>query len=142
MAPKKKSKVKSKKKSAPARKPAKKSKKTEAKSKPRGKKVAKKLKKKKVAARRPRGRSNSVELVSYDQKGLGPVSGGQSGDTQGLSGLAGADSESVAELLEEGQSFEAEVVSGVENVPDADESEIFTREVPEDDVPGEYLEKD
>jgi hypothetical protein len=45
-------------------------------------------------------------------------------------------------LLEEGNAFEAEVVKGVEDVPDADEGEVRTHEVPEDDVPDEYLEKD
>ena len=55
---------------------------------------------------------------------------------------AGADSESVDELLEEGNAFEAEVVEGVENVPDADQGEIKTHEVQEDDVPDEYLDKD
>jgi hypothetical protein len=39
---------------------------------------------------------------------------GQSGDTQGISDAAEADSERVEELLEEGQPFEAGVVSGVE----------------------------
>jgi hypothetical protein len=68
----------------------------------------------------------------------GPETAGQSGDTQGLSNLAGADSESVEELLEEGQSFEAGVVRGVENAPDADVAEVTTREVPQDDVPLEY----
>jgi hypothetical protein len=53
-----------------------------------------------------------------------------------------ADSESVEELLEEGQAFEAGVVDGVENAPDADQGEIHTREVPEDDVPQEYLDED
>jgi len=72
----------------------------------------------------------------------GPDSAGQSGDTQGLSDVAGADSESVAELLEEGQSFEAEAVLGVENAPDADVSEVHTRQVREDDVPEEYLDRD
>jgi hypothetical protein len=61
---------------------------------------------------------------------------------QGLSGSEGADSESVDELLEEGNSFEAGVVAGVEDSGDDDEKEIRTREVPEDDVPGEYLEED
>jgi hypothetical protein len=74
--------------------------------------------------------------------GAGPGSGGQSGDTQGLSGIAEGESESVRELVEEGQFFEAAVVSGVENVPDADEGEIRTREVPEDDVPSEYLKRE
>jgi hypothetical protein len=34
------------------------------------------------------------------------------------------------------------VISGVEDAPDADVDEIHTKEVPEDDVPDEYLEKD
>jgi len=68
---------------------------------------------------------------------LGPETAGQSDDTQGLSGLAGADSESVKELVEEGQYFEAAVVSGVENAPDADVAEVTTTEVLQDDVPEE-----
>ncbi|MGA7794331.1 MAG: hypothetical protein WCA19_14955 [Candidatus Acidiferrales bacterium] len=80
--------------------------------------------------------------VAFESKGLGASSGGQSGDLQGLSNSAGADSESVDELLEEGNAFEAEVVEGVENVPDADQGEIKTQEVHEDDVPDEYLDKD
>ena len=76
------------------------------------------------------------------KQGLGPGSAGQSGDTQGLSDLEEADSESVLELIEEGQSFEAEVISGVENAPDADVAEVHTKQVPEDDVPPEYLGKD
>jgi hypothetical protein len=64
------------------------------------------------------------------------------GDTQGLSDEPEADSESVQELVSEGQFFEAAVVSGVENAPDADVSEVRTHEVPEDDVPLEYQERD
>ena len=75
-------------------------------------------------------------------RGLGPEAGGQSGDTEGLSRTELADSESVEELVEEGQAFEAGIVSGVENVPDADKGSIRTREVPEDDVPQEYLDRD
>jgi hypothetical protein len=67
---------------------------------------------------------------------------GQSGDTQGIPDDAEADSESVKELLEEGQSFEAGIVAGVENAPDPDVAEVTTREFPEDDVPQEYLDKD
>ncbi len=70
----------------------------------------------------------------------GPGSAGQSGDTQGLSNTPEATSESVAELVEEGQYFEAGIISGIENAPDADVSEIHTHEVPSDDVPSEYLE--
>ena len=68
------------------------------------------------------------------------ASGGQSGDLQGLSSIEGADSESVDELLEEGNAFEADVVKGVQDADDADEREVRTHEVPEDDVPEEYLE--
>jgi hypothetical protein len=77
-----------------------------------------------------------------DRDELGPDSAGQSGDNQQISDEAGADSESVEELLEEGNTFEAGVVSGVENAKDADVSEVTTHEVPEDDVPQEYLDDD
>jgi hypothetical protein len=99
-------------------------------------------KKKALKKNKPRGKSDSVDTVVFEPKGLGARSGGQSGDLQGLSNRAGADSESVDELLEEGNAFEAEVVKGVEDVPDADEGEIHTHEVLEDDVPEEYLDKD
>lgn len=69
------------------------------------------------------------------------TSGGESGDLQGLSNRERADSESVDELLEEGNAFEAGVVSGVEQADDADGREVHTREVPEDDVPEEYLDQ-
>ncbi|HXE33227.1 MAG TPA: hypothetical protein VN087_04880 [Verrucomicrobiae bacterium] len=100
--------------------------------------------KKKKALKRntTRGKSQGVDSVVFEPKGLGARSGGQSGDLQGLSNREGADSESVDELLEEGNAFEAEVVKGVEDVPDADEGEVRTHEVPENDVPDEYLEKD
>jgi hypothetical protein len=112
------------------------------------KKVAKQKRGKKRTApkalrkKRIRGRAGTVGLVTYETRGLGPRSGGQSGDTQGLSGVAETSAESVEELLEEGQTFEAEVLQGVEGVPDADESEVHTREVPADDVPEEYRERD
>ena len=83
-----------------------------------------------------------IQTDSTREKGLGPGSAGQSGDTQGLSDVAEAGSQSVEELVEEGQSFEAEVISGVEDAPDPDVAEVRTKQVPEDDVPSEYLEKD
>ena len=45
-------------------------------------------------------------------------------------------------MLEEGNAFEAEAVEGVEGALDADQGEVKTHEVPEDDVPQEYLDKD
>lgn len=68
----------------------------------------------------------------------GANSAGQSGDTQQIANEADADSESVGELLEEGNVFEADVVQGVEDAKDPDVSEVITRQVPEDDVPAEY----
>lgn len=73
------------------------------------------------------------------RKGTGPGSAGQSGDTQGLPDDAEADSESVEELVEEGQYFEADAVEGVEEAGDSDEPrEVRTRQLPEEDVPTEY----
>ena len=87
------------------------------------------------------GKHQSVETVAFALEGLGARSGEQSGDLQGLSNVQGADSESVDELLEEGNAFEADVVKGVEDAEDADAGEVRTHEVPQDDVPGEYLDK-
>ena len=78
----------------------------------------------------------------HDEDELETNSAGQSGDIQGMSHPAEADSESVKELVEEGNAFEASVVDGVENVNDADVSEVITRQVPEDDVPEEYRNDD
>ena len=72
----------------------------------------------------------------------GPEEAGQAGDTQGLAGLPEATSESVRELAEEGQFFEAAIASGIEDAPDADVAEVKTKQVPTDDVPSEYLERD
>ena len=79
--------------------------------------------------------SGVLRTAARPQKaGLGEEAGGQSGDLQGLSGIEESNSESVEELLEEGQAFEAEVVSGVENAPDPDQEEIHTHERPEDEL--------
>jgi hypothetical protein len=99
-------------------------------------------KKKAIPQKRVRGKSQVVDTVTFEPAGLGARSGGQSGDLQGLSNHGRSSLESVDELLEEGNSFEAEVVKGVEDAGDAHEREVHTHEVAEDDVPGEYLDKD
>jgi hypothetical protein len=66
----------------------------------------------------------------------------QSADFEGLSQEEQADSESVDELVEEGNLFEAGAVAGVEEADNADEREVHTHEIPEDDVPEEYIDKD
>jgi len=80
--------------------------------------------------------------IPYEKPEERARSAGQSGDTQGLPDTAEADSQSVAELVEEGQFFEAEVISGVENAPDPDEDRVRTREKPVDDVAPEYRDRD
>ena len=99
----------------------------------------KQILRKKSSARAKREITNPDAI--RDQRGLGSASGGQSGDTQGLSRKEDVDSESVTELAEEGQDFEAEAVSGVENAKDPDQGEVTTSEVPEDDVPTQYTDR-
>ena len=86
--------------------------------------------------------TRTYATVASREAGLGPGSAGQSGDTQGLDDVAEADSESVAELLEEGQAFEAGEVGGVEEAGDGEVAEVHTKQIAEDDVPEEYLHPD
>jgi hypothetical protein len=100
-------------------------------------------KKKPAVKKASRRRGELINPITPSgRRGLGAASGGQSGDTQGLSRRSYDDSESVEELMEEGQYMEAEAVSGVENAPDADQGEVRTRQFPEDDVPEEYRDED
>ena len=114
-----------KKKAAPKRKPV--SKKTVVKTRPLGKKTVRR----KIEIAKP---ANAFKKPSR--------SAVQSGDLQGLSNAETVDSESVGELVEEGNAFEADIVAGVEDAGRHDEREVRTHEVPEDDVPDEYLDKD
>ncbi len=120
------------------------------------KKAAPKRKDSRKAARKPAARKRpvrqapgvfvfggeSVETVPLKRRARTAAAGTGGGDFSGASVVAGADSESADELLEEGQTFEAGIVSGVEDAPDADQSEVRTHEVPQDDVPEEYDDKD
>ena len=121
--------------------------------KPVKKKVPKKLAKKKAAPKK----KPALKKTAVKTKGIGKRTEGakpvdvfkkpsrpavQAGDLQGLSNAETVDSESVGELVEEGNAFEAEVVAGVQDAGSHDEREVRTHEVPEDDVPGEYLDKD
>jgi hypothetical protein len=95
-----------------------------------------------VFKKQVREKSRSVETVAFSPEDPPARSGRQSGDLQGASSVKGSDSESVDELLEEGNAFEAGVVTGVEDAGNADEKEVRTHEVPQDDVPGEYQDKE
>jgi len=91
--------------------------------------------------KKPRKR-NETTAPAFPGERMKRRSGEQSGDLQGLSGVAGADSESIDELLEEGNAFEADAVKGVEDAGRNATREVRTHEVPEDDVPEEYLDRD
>jgi hypothetical protein len=88
-----------------------------------------------------RGVGEHLELMPISRRRASDAAG-QSGDLQGLSGVEGANAESVEELLEEGNAYEAEVVSGVENARLPDKGPVRTREVKQDDVPEEYIDQD
>ena len=95
----------------------------------------------KQAKRTPRGGRRSESRLRDRSTSSPETSGLESGDLQGLSNTEDVDSESVDELLEEGNAFEAGVVSGVEDSAGREGKEVRTREVPEDDVPEEYLDE-
>src|SRR2546423_10705918 len=99
-------------------------------------------KKKSATKKRTRSKGGRGGAQPFSPRVRQPFSGEQSGDLQGLSRRPSADSESVEELVEEGNAFEANAVSGVEEADNTEGREIHTREVPEDDVPKEYLDED
>ena len=110
----------------------------------------KKVTQKKVAVRTKASKKMSKKkktptdypVASSETRQRQVFSGRQSGDLQGLSRAEQADSESVDELVEEGNPFEADAVAGVEEADNADEREVRTHEVPEDDIPDEYFDKE
>lgn len=107
----------------------------------RAKKKPKSAARKKTPQRKKAARSSASTNPGPGARihqGVGLKEVGKSSDAEGLSAVEDVDSESVAELADEGQGFEAEVVDGVENARDADQGEVTTEEVPEDDVPSEY----
>lgn len=83
------------------------------------------------------GSSTLSRALRPPKRGMGNEAGGQAGDLQGLSREEDANTESVEELVEEGQAFEADVINGVENAPDADQGPVRTHDRLEDDIPPE-----
>jgi hypothetical protein len=66
-----------------------------------------------------------IDRPDDDRPGQGgPESGGQSGDTQGLSQDAGASEETVEELAADGQDYEAGIELGVEDAADHPERPV------------------
>jgi hypothetical protein len=86
-----------------------------------------------VAKRKSRNRESRNNEAQLDELGsdpgqVGSDSAGQSGDTQGLSQVADAADESVEELADTDQAYEAEIVDGIEDAADHPERPVYTRE--------------
>lgn len=75
-----------------------------------------------------RGNSAQPDEPESDHGQVGSDSAGQSGDTQGLSPIADAADESVEELVDDGQYYEAEVIEGIEDAADHPERPLNPRE--------------
>jgi len=97
------------------------------------------MKRKKRPKKEQKKKVKTKQMKKQKRVERDPDSAGQSGADQGLSNAPIADSESVEELVDEGNAFEAAAVEGVEDAKEPGVSEVHTREVPEDDVPAEYL---
>jgi hypothetical protein len=118
----------------PARKKVVVRKKAEVKKKP----PARKTKPRKVTAPNPQG----LDAPEIERGLVRARAGVLSGDLQGLSRKAASDSESVDELVREGNVYEAGILQGVEEADNADEGEVTSHETLADDVPEEYLDED
>jgi hypothetical protein len=72
--------------------------------------------------------NDEAQLDELENEELASDSAGQSGDAQGLPQTADADEESVEELAETDQAYEAEAVEGLEDAGDHPERPVQTRE--------------
>jgi hypothetical protein len=77
---------------------------------------------------RTRGNEARKDELGDDPREVGPESAGQSGDLQRLSTTEEATNESVQELMEEDQAFEAATVEGLEDAADHPERPVHTHE--------------
>jgi hypothetical protein len=90
-----------------------------------------------------RNRDNEARLdeLGDDPGQVGSDSAGQSGDAQGLSPIEEANEESVEELSDTEQAYEADVVQGVEDAGDHPEREVRSHQDRnyrrDDDIPPE-----
>ncbi len=75
---------------------------------------------------RPQGNEAAPDELGKDPREVGAESAGQSGDAQRLSIVEDAENESVEELVEEEQAFEASAVDGVEDAADHPERPVHT----------------
>jgi hypothetical protein len=85
-----------------------------------------------------------ADQLGDDPGEVGPDSAGQSGDPERLSRVADANEESVEELADTDQAFEAAAVEGVEDAADHPERPAHTHEEygRPDDLPPQRREED
>src|ERR1051325_974229 len=81
-----------------------------------------------MARRKSRDNKAQTDEWGSDPGQVGSDSDGQSGDTQGLSQIADASGESVEELADTDQAYEAEAISGVEDAADHPEKPVRVME--------------
>jgi len=98
-----------------------------------------------MADRRNRDNDNEARLdeLGDDPGQVGSDSAGQSGDAQGLSNIKEANEESVQELADTEQAYEADAVQGVEDAGDHPEKEVRSHQDQnyrrDDDIPPENV---
>lgn len=78
-------------------------------------------------ARLSRGLDSARAGIIAESEPERSLQAGQAGDLEGLSAVEDADSESVQELAEEGQSFEAGIIEGVERAENEPEQRMRVR---------------
>ena len=81
-----------------------------------------------MVKRKVRNEEVPIDELESVPEDLASDSAGQSGDAQGLSQIADVEEESVEELAETDQAYEAEVLEGVEDAGDHPERPVQTRE--------------
>ena len=91
--------------------------------------------------KRNRDHEARLDELGDDPGQVGSDSAGQSGDAQGLSPIEEANEESVEELSDTDQAYEADVVQGVEDAGDHPEREVRSHQDRDyrrdDDIPPE-----
>src|SRR5215472_7477285 len=78
-------------------------------------------------ARLSRGLDSARAGIVAESEPERSLQAGQAGDLEGLSAVEDADSESVQELAEEGQGFEAGIIEGVERAEEEPEKPMRVR---------------
>jgi hypothetical protein len=81
------------------------------------------------------------EFAEAEPETEAPQTGASAGDLEGLETDENEDFESVAELVNEGQDWEAEELESIEKAPNADQGDLKPRKVPSGTKPGKYSDR-